>query len=203
MPSMPRRRRSTALGSVICAIALVAGSVPAMAHDFGAEGGGFLLGLAHPLVGLDHLLAMIAVGLWAAQIGRPALWLVPIAFPLGMAVGALAAVSGLELPAVEAGTAASVLTLGLLIALAVRVPIAGSLAVVAAFALFHGHAHGSELPAAASPILYGIGFILATGALHLVGLGIGTTLRRPAERILVRCGGAAVAAGGLLLLLAS
>lgn len=176
-------------------------SLPAMAHvPQGAGLSGFLAGLLHPVLGLDHLLAMIAVGVWGAVLGRPLLWALPVAFPLLMLAGAALGMFGVPLAGVEAGIALSVVVLGLATALAWRAPVALALAVVAAFGLFHGHAHGTELPQSADPAAYAAGFVLETGLLHLAGVAIGSLWRLAAGRALVRAAGAAVCGAGLWLL---
>jgi len=170
----------------------------AAAHTFGAHGAGFVSGITHPLTGLDHMLAMIAVGMWAAQLGGRARWAVPLAFVGMMALGAILAAAGLILPAVETGIAASVLILGLLIAFSSRMPVLLGMALVGVFAIFHGHAHGTELPQAASAVAYGLGMLLATVGLHAAGLGAGILFQRAA--VLLRVGGAMIAAAGVILL---
>jgi urease accessory protein len=182
-------------GAMALATALASG--PAAAHTFGAEGAGFAAGLGHPLFGADHLLAMVAVGLWAAQLGGRAVWQVPAAFVVALVAGALLALAGVGLPAVEPGIMASVLVLGLLVAGAVRLPAAAGMALVGLFALCHGHAHGAEMPAAADPALYGLGFVLATGFLHALGLALGFVAARQAAPAAARCAGAAIAVAGL------
>jgi len=169
----------------------------AAAHSLGAHGAGFASGIAHPLAGLDHILAMIAVGLWAAQLGGRAYWSVPIAFVGMMVLGAIVAAAGLTLPAVESGIAVSVLILGLLIAFSARMAIPLGMVLVGVFALFHGHAHGTELPQAASAASYGLGMLLATISLHATGLGAGILFRRAA--VLLRIGGAMIAAAGAMM----
>jgi urease accessory protein len=159
-------------------------------------------GFAHPFSGIDHLLAMLAVGLWAAQNKQRALWVLPLAFPLMMVVGALLAFAGLQMPAVETGIAASVAVLGLLIAFAVRLPLWGSTLVVSVFAMFHGYAHGAELPHGSSAALYGAGFIAATALLHAAGLGIGLVAGQQMADRVVRIGGVGIAAVGAYLLAA-
>ncbi len=144
----------------------------ALAHG-GADGGGLVHGLMHPLSGLDHVLAMVAVGVFAAQLGGRATWAVPAAFAGMMAVGGLMGAVGVGLPWVEAAIGLSVLALGLLVAGGVRMPVAAAMALVGAFAVFHGHAHGMEMPAGAGALQYGIGFIAGTAALHAVGLALG------------------------------
>jgi urease accessory protein len=189
-----RRHASIELG--LGAAALL-GSAPAAAHTFGAQGVDFAAGFGHPLLGLDHLLAMVAVGLWAAQLGGRAVWRVPAAFVAALAAGASLALAGVPLPAVEPGIMASVLALGLLVAFAVRLPSWAGMAVVALFALCHGHAHGAEMPQAAHPLLYGLGFVLASVLLHGVGIGLGLGAGRLAVPTLTRVAGAAVASVGL------
>ena len=147
-------------------------TAPALAHLDPAEHGSFLAGVTHPLSGADHMLAMIAVGLWAAQIGGKARWAVPAAFVSLMALGFLLALAGIPLPFVEPGILASVIGLGLLVALAVRVPTVIGAAVVGVFALFHGHAHGGEL-GTATALSFGLGFVAATALLHAAGVGLG------------------------------
>jgi urease accessory protein len=185
----------------LAVIALILGSIgPAFAHAPGAAGAGLAAGFAHPLLGLDHVMAMIAVGLWASQLGGRALWLVPASFVTAMAAGAaLAAVT--TLPAVELGIVGSVVVLGALVACAARLPGAAGATMVGLFALFHGHAHGAEMPDAGSAGLFALGFIAATALLHGVGLVAGLYWRRAANGWLVRAGGAAVAATGLMLLI--
>jgi urease accessory protein len=158
---------------------------------------GFSHGFFHPLTGLDHLCAMIAVGLWAAQLGGRALWIVPLTFISVMAVGGAMGMAGMPMPFVEQGIATSVLVLGFLIAAAVRLPVAASATIVGIFALLHGHAHGSEMPVSASGLSYGIGFILATAMLHAVGVGLGIGVQRISTVRIVRFAGAAIAACGV------
>ena len=140
------------------------------------ESSGWTGGLLHPFLGADHVLAMVAVGLWAAQQGGRALWGVPLAFVSVLVAGALAAVAGFPLPAVEPGIAATVVALGLLVAGAVRVPLAGGMAVAGVFALLHGHAHGSEWIAQGSLWSYAAGFVVATALLHASGIAAGRAL---------------------------
>ena len=169
----------------------------AQAHPNHGLATGLAGGIAHPLTGLDHLCAMIAVGLWAAQRGGRALWAVPLAFVSMMTLGAVVGMSGHALPFVEQGIAASVLILGILIAAALRLPLAASIILVGAFALFHGFAHGAEMPATASGFAYGLGFVAATAGLHLLGIRLGLTARKLAVEQVVRYAGVAIAVGGL------
>ncbi|HEX2112889.1 MAG TPA: HupE/UreJ family protein [Alphaproteobacteria bacterium] len=185
----------------LAASALILGSSGmAFAHVPGAGEAGLAAGFAHPLLGLDHVLAMVAVGLWASQLGGRALWLVPASFVAVMALGAALGTAGV-LPAVELGIVGSLLVLGLLIASATRVRVAAGAALAAVFALFHGHAHGAEMTAGA-PALYAAGFIAATALLHGIGVAAGLYWQHAARGWLVRAGGAAVAAAGLVLLMA-
>jgi urease accessory protein len=182
------------------AVVIVAATVSdAAAHTFGAQGAGFAQGFLHPFGGLDHLLAMVAVGLWAAQRGGRALWAVPAAFLGMMIVGGLAGASGVTLPLVELGIAVSLVVLGAAVAFSVRLPVAVAASLVGLFALFHGHAHGTELPETASALAYGLGFVVATASLHGLGVATGLLLKRDAGKLLVRIGGAGIAATGLLL----
>jgi urease accessory protein len=180
-------------------IALAALAFPLLAqahpgHDGHELTWDFATGAAHPLSGWDHLLAMIAVGLWAAQLGGRSRWLVPAAFVGVMTVGAVLGHYGLALPGVEQGIAASLLILGLLIAAAVRLPTAAGMAIVGLFALFHGVAHGAEMPATAGGLTYGAGFVAATVLLHAIGLGLGLALRNQPK--IARIAGGAVALAG-------
>jgi len=171
-------------------------ALPALAHVQEGQAAGFLTGLAHPVSGLAHVLAMIAVGLWGAQLGLPALWLLPVTFPLVMAFGGFLGLLGIPLPGVEVGIALSALALGLAVATVWGPPLAAAAVLVAAFAVFHGHAHGTELPEGQSGLTYSIGFVVATGLLHLAGIGIGAIQRWPAGQRVLRVLGAGVAIGG-------
>jgi urease accessory protein len=184
------------------AAAALLGAPVAEAHLIGEHGAGFEAGVLHPLSGLDHLLAMIAVGIWAAQLGGRAIWAVPSAFLGCMTVGGLLAVTGISLPLVEPGILGSVLLFGLLIATAARVPTVVGMAIVGLFALFHGHAHGTELPQAANPATYALGFVLATALLHAVGLGLALIIGRVAPKPILRVIGGGIAAAGLAMVAA-
>jgi len=163
---------------------------------------GFANGLAHPLTGMDHICAMIAVGLWAAQRGGRALWTVPLTFVSVMALGGIFGMAGGALPLVKTGIATSVLVLGILIAACVELPLAASVPIVGLFALFHGYAHGAEMPATAAGLNYGTGFILATAGLHLTGIGIGLAARQWDSMQTIRYAGGAIAACGIYLFIA-
>jgi len=169
----------------------------AFAHVGQATGQGFLTGFLHPISGADHVLAMVAVGLWGAQLGAPAIWVLPVAFPLVMAMGGMLGFLGLPIPGIEYGIAASAIVLGAAVAFEVRPPIVVAALLVGLFAIFHGHAHGTELPPGQSALLYSMGFVIATGCLHAMGIGIGTVHRRSWGRKLLRAAGAGVTAGGV------
>lgn len=179
--------------------ALLVTTAPAFAHLNPEEHGSFMAGFSHPLFGLDHILVMVAVGLWAAQIGGKALWGVPAAFVTTMAVGFGLALSGVDLPFVEPAILASVVALGLLVAMAVKLDMIASAAIVAVFALFHGHAHGGELGSAGA-LQFGVGFVAATALLHIAGIGLGVGIARlSGGAIAARIIGAVTALAGLVL----
>lgn len=171
------------------------------AHILPGQANGFSSGLQHPLSGLDHILAMVAVGLWAAQLGGHARWLVPTSFVSLMAVGGALGIAGVHMPYVETGILLSVFVLGVLIVAAVRLPLTVSMLVVGLFALFHGHSHGNEMPLTASGFSYGAGFILATALLHAGGIGLGMAIQKLGNVQTVRFAGAAVVLGGVYLCL--
>jgi urease accessory protein len=170
------------------------------AHVQGGAAAGFLSGFAHPLSGWDHILAMVSVGVWGAQLGPPALWLLPVTFPMMMAVGGFLGLVGVALPFVEGAIALSAVALGLLIALEAKPPVVISMAVVGVFAVFHGYAHGSELAPGTSAIAYSLGFVVATGALHATGILIGLLHRWPQGRRVLRGAGVVVALAGVVFL---
>jgi urease accessory protein len=177
---------------------MLASSVAA-AHT-GSFGGGFVGGFGHPLFGPDHVAAMVAVGLWGAFLGAPAIYVLPIVFPLVMAVGGVLGILGLPLPGAEVAIAASAVVLGMMVATAARPPLWVAALVVGVFAIFHGYAHGAELPPGADAVAYSVGFVVATGLLHLAGIALGLTVRWPAGRVGVRGAGAAIAAAGVAFL---
>lgn len=171
-------------------------ATPALAHEAGAAGG-FVTGFLHPVLGPDHVAAMVAVGLWGAILGAPAIWLLPVAFPLVMALGGAAGAAGVPLPAVETGIAASALVIGLAVAVALRPPLWIAAVIVAFFAIFHGHAHGTEMPTATNPLAYAGGFVIATGLMHLAGIALGLLAVSRPGTIAVRAMGGVIALAGL------
>jgi urease accessory protein len=168
---------------------------PALAHLAPGEHGSFIAGATHPISGADHVLAIVAVGLWAALLGGKALWAVPSAFVGAMGLGFLASLAGLPLPLVEPMIMASIVILGLLVAISARLPLPAVASVVAAFAVFHGHAHGAEM-GGASAMTYLAGFAVSTAALHAAGLGLGLILGRASATPVLRGAGVMVAAAG-------
>jgi urease accessory protein len=189
----PRTRRQSIL-AVVMLTALWAQS--AFGHVLQGEAYGFVTGFLHPISGADHVLAMVAVGLWGAQLGAPAIWVLPVAFPLVMAMGAMLGFLGVPVPGVEYGIAASAIVLGTAVAFEVRPALVIAAVVVGCFAIFHGHAHGTELPPGQSALLYSMGFVVATGCLHAAGIAIGAVHRRRWGQGLLRVAGTMVAGGG-------
>lgn len=173
---------------------------PAFAHEGAGVAGGFVSGFSHPLLGWDHIAAMVAVGLWGAFLGVPAIWVLPVVFPMVMALGGALGIVGVPLPGVEIGIALSAVVLGLMVAFKVRPPIWVAAVIVGLFAIFHGHAHGTELPAAADGVAYAGGFVLATGLLHLSGITLGVLTKWRAGQVAIRALGAAIAMAGFAFL---
>ncbi len=173
----------------------------AIAHP-GHDVSGFSAGLMHPFSGIDHLLAMLAVGLWAAQGGGKKIWLLPATFMSMLAIGAAIAMRWPSLPLVEAGIATSVLALGLLVALSLQLPATLSMAITALFGLLHGYAHGLELPGSASPTTYAPGFLAATATLHLIGIAMGVASRKR-HAVIAQALGIVIAVSGVYLLTAA
>ena len=169
---------------------------PASAHSGAALSGGFLAGFVHPFSGPDHLLAMVAVGLWGAFLGRPLLIILPIVFPTVMALGGALGMVGAPMLPVELGIAVSVIALGASVASGWRAPVWLASAMIAVFAIFHGYAHGSELPSMADPVAFSLGFVLATGTLHVVGIAFGLLADGKRGRAVVRCGGGLIVVAG-------
>ena len=186
--------------SLPLALALALAAVPAEAHIRQGEAGGFLSGLDHPVSGLDHIIAMVAVGLWGAQLGAPAIWLLPVTFPMVMAFGGFLGLIGVPLPGVEIGIALSGVLLGAVVLLEFKAPLWIAAALVGVFGLYHGHAHGAELPPGEDGLLYSLGFVLATGALHATGIAIGTVHRWRWGRTALRLAGAGISLGGVAFL---
>lgn len=169
------------------------------AHSMGAQGGAFASGLVHPFAGLDHVLAMVAIGVWAAQNGGRALWAVPLSFVATMLLGAALGIAGMPLPSVEPAIAVSLMILGLLVTLSVRMRLAAGMAVAAVFALFHGHAHGTEI-ITVSIAQYLLGMTIATALLHGAGMIFGSLPKAGFGAKVLRFGGAAIAATGAWML---
>jgi urease accessory protein len=176
-------------------LVLVAITTPALAHSENGVAIDFWGGFTHPIFGPDHVIAMVAVGLWGAFLGQPAIWLLPVVFPLVMAVGGALGVAGMPLPGVETGIAISAIMLGGMVAFAAKPPLWIAAVLVGGFAIFHGHAHGAELPIGADAVAFSMGFVVATGMLHLAGITFGGLSHWPSGRVAVR------AAGGVISLL--
>jgi urease accessory protein len=188
-PSIDAARR------VLPALVLVLVTSPAFAHSENGVAIDFWGGFTHPIFGPDHVIAMVAVGLWGAFLGAPAIWVLPVVFPLVMAFGGALGVAGVPLPGVETGIAVSAIMLGAMVALAAKPPLWIAAVLVGAFAIFHGHAHGAELPVGADAVAFSMGFVMATGMLHLAGIAFGGLSHWPAGRVAVR------AAGGVICLI--
>jgi urease accessory protein len=197
MSSLASRR--LALATLLAMIEIAEPSV-AFAHIVKGEAIGFVSGFEHPISGLDHIIAMVAVGLWGAQLPMPALWLLPVTFPLVMAFGGFLGLIGVALPGSEIAIALSGVCLGAAVLTEFRPPLWVAAVLVGTFGLFHGYAHGAELPPGQNAILYSIGFVLATGLLHITGIAIGLVHRWPWGRIALRGAGAVVLGGGLFFL---
>ncbi|MEO8617084.1 MAG: HupE/UreJ family protein [Luteolibacter sp.] len=178
---------------IMLALLLIIMPSTASAHSAQGSIGGFLSGFKHPLTGLDHIVAMVAVGLWGAFLGGRAMWTLPVIFPIVMALGGALGVLGVPLPGVETGIALSGIVLGAMVALAARPPLWVAAVIVGIFAIFHGHAHGTELPEAANAMTFAIGFVISTGLLHLSGIAFGLLVKWPWGRIAVRAGGVVIA----------
>ena len=194
---MRTARWRTMARRMLVLVPLLCGAQTAFAHPQQGEAAGLLTGFRHPMAGLDHVLAMVAVGLWGAQLGSPGIWLLPVAFPMVMALGGMLGLMGQPLPGVEYGIAASAILLGAAVMLEARPPLALAAILVGFFAIFHGHAHGTELPPGQNALLYSMGFVVATGCLHAAGIGIGAVHRWPWGQTLLRAAGAVVAVGGV------
>jgi urease accessory protein len=185
----------TTMVRMLFPLVLVAITTPALAHSENGVAIDFWGGFTHPIFGPDHVIAMVAVGLWGAFLGQPAIWLLPVVFPLVMAVGGALGVAGMPLPGVETGIAISAIMLGGMVAFAAKPPLWIAAVLVGAFAIFHGHAHGAELPIGADAVAFSMGFVVATGMLHLAGITFGGLSHWSSGRVAVR------AAGGVISLL--
>lgn len=183
------------IASLTCALLCI--SSVAYGHEGAGIAGGFVSGFAHPILGWDHVAAMVAVGLWGAFLGSPAIWILPVVFPLVMAFGGALGVMGIPIPSIETGIAVSAIVLGAMVAFAIRPPLWVAAILVGVFAIFHGHAHGTELPSAANPLAYSAGFVISTGMLHLSGIAFGLLVRWPAGKIAVRTFGVFISIAGV------
>lgn len=180
------------------AAALLTYAALSYAHSEVGVAGGLVSGFLHPILGFDHLLAMVAVGLWGAQLGKPSIWMLPVTFPLVMACGGLIGIAGIAIPFVELGISVSALALGAAVLLCWRPPLIVATIMVAIFAIYHGHAHGTELPSAVNPLAYGAGFVISTGLMHLCGICIGLISRWPKGKKALRGLGGVIASIGVL-----
>jgi len=188
-------RAVTALSFLVPAIAL--------AHvGQGDVGGGFIAGVEHPIFGFDHVVAMVAVGIWGAVLGPPAIWVLPVTFPLVMAFGGVLGGMSVPIPRIEIGIAVSAIVLGCMVAFAARPPLWVGAVLVGLFAIFHGYAHGAELPGSANAIAYAVGFVVATGSLHAFGILLGVANRWRVGKKLLRACGAFIAVCGIYFLVA-
>ena len=194
-----RLRHDAGMTLALAAVAVLLASNEASAHTGSEHAFSFASGFKHPFTGLDHMLAMVAVGLWAGLNGGRALWVWPVAFVGVMVLGGLLGISGVAVPMVEAGILASVVVLGLLVLAAAQVPVSAGAILVAAFALLHGHAHGAELPGEAAAATYAAGFAIATAILHAIGIGVAHVAGSANGRLAVRGAGALVAVAGIVL----
>lgn len=188
------------LGAALLTTASYCCASPALAHSAKGLSGGFAAGFLHPFTGMDHLLAMVSVGLWGAFLGRPMIAALPVIFPAVMAFGALLAILNMPQPPIELGIAVSVLALGAAIAFGYRAPIWLAGGLTGMFGLFHGYAHGAEIPSLADPVAYSTGFVLATGSLHVAGIGVGMASKLPGGAVAIRAIGALISLCGVYFL---
>ncbi|HEY2593919.1 MAG TPA: HupE/UreJ family protein [Chloroflexota bacterium] len=193
-------RRARHFAALLAAAALIVAR-EATAHSGTGLAGGFASGFAHPFSGFDHLLAMVAVGIWGACLGQPLIYALPVVFPALMVAGATLGLFAVPVPFADTAIGLSVVVLGGCIALSLRAPVWAACLIVGTFAVFHGYAHGHELPAVVDPVGYSAGFVLATGLLHVLGIGVGRLADRPDGRTAVRGLGAAIGAMGVWFLL--
>jgi urease accessory protein len=194
------RNSSQRLGWLGAGVFLLALAPSAHAHVEHGAAAGFASGFEHPWSGWDHIVAMVAVGLWGAQLGAPAVWLLPVAFPMVMAMGGFLGLIGVPLPGTEIGIALSALLLGAAVCAEARPKLFVAALLVGIFGLFHGHAHGTELPPGQSGLLYSMGFVIATGCLHALGIAIGLVHRWPAGKVVLRGAGVVISLAGLFFL---
>jgi urease accessory protein len=192
---MNRHRNTRRQLALLCLLLLWSHSASAHILE-GDAAGGFISGFEHPISGLDHIVAMVSVGLWGAQLGAPAIWLLPVTFPMVMAFGGMLGLMGVPLPYTEIGIAVSAIGLGAVVAAEARPPLWVAAVMVGFFAIFHGHSHGTEIPPDENGVLYSVGFVIATGLLHLTGIAIGLIHRWHFGQMILRLGGAGVAAAG-------
>jgi urease accessory protein len=192
--------RRTAVAAMAAILVALTSPEQAAAHIVRGEAIGFASGFLHPISGWDHIIAMVAVGIWGAQLGRPSIWILPVTFPLVMAFGGFVGLIGLKLPGSEIAIAVSGLCLGAAIALEWRPPLVVAAILVGLFGLFHGYAHGHELPPGQNALLYSMGFVLATGLLHATGIAIGLIHRWKPGRLALRAAGGAICCGGAFFL---
>jgi len=189
--------RRWSIGVTLTVVVFAAAAEPVSAHVLSGQAEGFVSGFSHPISGMDHVLAMVLVGVWGAQLGPPAMWRLPVLFPMVMAVGGFLGLVGVALPAVEPGIALSAILLGLAVATEAKPPFRAAAVLVGAFAVYHGHAHGTELPPGQSGLTYSIGFVVATGCLHGIGIAFGLVHKWPVGRMTLRAVGVLVAAAGV------
>ncbi|MCC9625977.1 HupE/UreJ family protein [Thalassospira sp. MA62] len=190
---------------ILASAILMAAASPALAHTGVGSVSGFGAGFGHPIGGLDHILAMVAVGILAGQMGGKSLWLVPAAFVGMMIVGGVLGMTGIPVPFVEVGIVGSIVVLGAVIAFGRQMPVGLAMALVGVLAIFHGHAHGTEMPVSATGLEYGLGFAIATALLHAAGIGLSMSAQNIAEKaapLAVRASGGVIAATGALLFVA-
>lgn len=186
--------------AALCAFALLLAPAMALAHQEAGQVAGFWSGFTHPILGPDHVVAMVAVGLWGAVLGAPAIWVLPVAFPAMMAFGGLLGLLGIPVPGVEIGIAASAIVMGAAVLTERKPALWIATIIVATFAIFHGHAHGTELPEGGHALLYSLGFVIATGLLHAAGILLGVAHPWTMGRQAVRAAGGGVALAGVFFL---
>lgn len=182
-------------------IGIMTAPTSAWSHGINTTKGGFVEGFVHPILGADHVVAMVAVGLWGAVLGPPALWVLPVAFPIVMAFGGLLAFLGIQIPGIEIGIALSAIVMGIMVAIECKPALWIAAIIVSIFAIFHGCAHGSELPNGSNAVQFSMGFVVATGCLHLIGILLGETRRSPRGIAMAKLIGGSIAIAGLYFLI--